>query len=218
MFARLTFFAALAFAPMAAAQDAEPPASAEEIAAARARADRLIAAGEAGPYFENITDSGSPQVRHRGSGMVCSFSDEAYDRITIFPASPGLAKGDDVSCNTRLMDVDFSTYATRYARQFSEEAVVRDSLRAIAQRWPDGRPHDGDLMSASIDGSPRPLVGGYDIVVEGRPMLTLVLVAHREDWSFKGRVTGPVGEGSSPTNLLGAVMFLQALPEGQTKP
>ena len=218
MLARLTFIAALAIAPMAAAQDAPAPASAEEIAAARTYADRLIQIGEAGAYFENITDSGSPTVRHRGSGMVCAFSDEGYDRITIYPASDGVAKGDDVSCNTRLMDVDLSTYATRYARRFSQEDIAADAMRAIAQRWPEGRPHEGELMSASINGNPAPLIGGYDITIEGRPMLTLVLVAHRDEWSFKGRVTGPVGEDASPTNLLGSLMFMQALPESQVRP
>lgn len=194
------------------AQD-EAPASAAEIAAARARADQLIASANAGRYFENVTTDASPRARHKASGLTCSFSDKAYDRISIIPAQGELTEGEDVGCHTRLLDVDISLYATRYARRYEASFIVEDAMRAIVQRWPDAKPHEGELVTATSGDMPAPLIGGFDIEVEGQPKLTLVLVSHRDDWSFKGRVTGPSGD-ETPTNMLGAVMFLMALPGG----
>lgn len=213
MFNRLSiaaFAATILAAGPCFAQD-EAPASAAEIAAASAQADRLIAAGNAGRYFENITTDGAPRVRHKASGLTCSFSDETYDRISIIPAQGGLAEGEDVGCHTRLLNVDISLYATRYARRYDASFIVQDAMRAIVQRWPDAKPFEGDLITATSGDAPAPLIAGFNINVEGQPKLTLVLVSHRDDWSFKGRVTGPADD-ETPTNMLGAVIFLTSLP------
>jgi hypothetical protein len=211
----LCFVLALSSAELCFAQDVEPATSAE-IATARAYADQLIRTGNASAHFENMTTDATPKVRHKASGLTCSFSDERYDRIFILPAQGGLTEGDDVGCNTRLLDVDFSFYATRYARRFEAQFVLEDAMRAIAQRWPQGKLHVGDLMTASSGEGPAPLIAGYDIDVDGHPHLTLVLVSHSDEWSFKGRVTGPAGD-ETPTNMLGAVVFLTALPESATQ-
>jgi hypothetical protein len=100
------------------AQDAaDLPAAPEEIAAARAYADQLIAKGDAAKYFENITRDASATVRHKASGMTCSFSDERYDAIRIYPSNSDIPEGEDVACHTRLMDTDISLYATRYPQR-----------------------------------------------------------------------------------------------------
>lgn len=196
---------------------AEKPPTVEEIAAARSHADQLIATANAARHFENITTDATPTVRHKASGMTCSFSDPGYDKITVYPAQGSIGEGDDVGCNTRLLDVDFSNYATRYARQFSEEDVIQDAMRAIVQRWPGAKPHTEGLMTASVNEAPPQRIAGYDIEIGGSPMLTLVLVTHQGEWSFKGRVTGP-SQGDTPTNLLGALMFSRSLPVEKTTP
>ena len=196
---------------------AEKPPTVEEIAAARSYADQLIVTAHAALHFENITTDASPTVRHKASGMTCAFSNPEYDKITIYPAQGLIREGDDVGCNTRLLEVDFSNYATRYARQFSEEAVIQDAMRAIVQRWPGAKPHTEGLITASVNEAPPQKIAAYDIEVGDRPMLTLVLVTHQGEWSFKGRVTGPSQE-DTPTNLLGAIMFSRSLPAEKTTP
>jgi len=213
MFKRLsavTFALAVFVAGSCFAQDAAP-ASAAEIAAASARADRLIATADASRYFENVTTDASPRARHKASGLTCSFTDERYDRISIIPAQGELVEGEDVGCHTRLLDVDISLYATRYARRYNARFILEDAMRAIANRWPDARPHEGDLITATKGDMPLPLIAGFDIEMEGQPKLTLVLVSHSDEWSFKGRVTGP-SDDETPTNMLGTVIFIMALP------
>jgi len=85
------------------------------------------------------------------------------------------------------------------------------------QRWPDAKPHAEGLITATINDAPAQRVAGYDIKIDGRPMLTLVLVTHQGEWSFKGRVTGP-SEGDTPTNLVGAIMFSRSLPTEKVAP
>ena len=209
-----------AYSTAAHTQDTAPddkPPTVEEVAAARSYADQLIATANAARYFENITTDASPTVRHKTSGMMCAFSNPEYDKITVYPAQGPMGEGDDVGCNTRLMDVDFSNYATRYAHHFNEEAVLQDAMNAIMQRWPDAKPHAEGLITASINEAPAQRVAGYDIQVGGQPLLTLVLVTHQGEWSFKGRVTGP-SEGDTPTNLLGAIMFSRSLPAEKATP
>jgi len=201
------------------AQDAAPenkPPTAEEIAAAHSYADRLIATANAARYFENATTDATPSVRHKASGMTCAFSDPQYDAIYIFPARSSLGEGDDVGCNTRMGDVNFSNYATRYAGEVSEDDVIQDSMNAIRQRFPDAKAHAEGLITATINEGSAQRVAGYDITIDGRSMLTLVLVTQQGEWSFKGRVTGP-SESGMATNLLGALMFSRSLPGGVEK-
>jgi hypothetical protein len=208
-----------AYSAAAHAQDVTPsdnPPTVEQVAAARAHADQLIATANAARYFENITTDAVSTVLHKVSGMTCAFSNPEYDKIAIYPAQGLIGEGDDVGCNTRLMDVDFSNYATRYARQFSEEDIIQDSINAIRQRWPDVKPRTEGLITATLNDGPTQRIAGYDITISDRPMLTLVLVTHQGEWSFKGRVTGP-SEGDTPTNLLGAVLFSLSLPGGREK-
>ena len=213
-------FTLTAFSTATHAQDTvtvDRPPTVEEIVAARSRADQLIATANAARYFESITTDETPTVRHMASGMTCTFSDPEYDKITIYPARGPIGEGDDVSCNTRLADVDFSNYATRYARHFNEEAVLQDAINAIMQRWPDAKPHAGGLITATVNEAPPQRVAGYEIRIGDHPMITLVLVTHQGEWSFKGRVTGP-SEGDTPTNLLGALAFSRSLPAEKTTP
>lgn len=196
----------------ASAQDAaNPPATPEEITTASAYADQLITKGGATKYFENITKDASPTVRHKASGLTCSFSDERYDAVRILPsASSGIPEGEDVSCNTRLMDTDISLYATRYPQRPSPEEVMQSAVAAIGQRWPDAKARRDELISVSVNDGPTPLVTGYDIQVNGQAMATFTFVAHQDDWSFKGRATGPAGD--TPVNLLAAITFTTSLP------
>ena len=41
---------------------------------ARQEADAIIAYGNAAGAFDNITDSGSPTIRHKASGLICRFA------------------------------------------------------------------------------------------------------------------------------------------------
>jgi hypothetical protein len=195
------------------AQDAvEVPATPEEIATASAYADQLIAKGGAAKYFENITKDASATVRHKASGMTCSFSNEQHDAIRIYPSgSSGIPEGEDVGCNTRLMETDLSIYATKYPQRAHAEDIMQSAVAAIVQRWPDAKVHEGELISVSVNDGPSPLVAAYDVKVSGQAMLTVAFVLHKDDWSFKGRATGPTAD-DAPVNLLAALTFTASLP------
>lgn len=196
MIRMLAFTAALVAAPVAAAQEAveAPPATAEQIASARAIADRMIADAGASGIFVNKTDDAVPTVLHVASGMTCSFSGGPRDRLYIFPSPTGrIARGEDVGCISwdETLGIDLTLYATRYQPLPSERAVLEDAVRAIRQRWPDAAPFEGDLVSMSSEGQPAPLQAAFKIQIDGQPMLTVALVSHRDGWGYKARATGP---------------------------
>lgn len=213
MIGRLTFVAALATAHMAVAQEApkDPPATAEEVAEARAVADRIIAEADAERIFVNSTDGNIPTVTHVASGMTCMFDGGQRDRVTIFPAAAGnLPRGDDVACVSydEALKIDLSLYATRYRPLPSEAAVMADARRAIQNRWPDARPYTEGLPSLSMEGRSPTLMAAFKINIEGKDMLTLALVTHRGEWGFKARATGPYNDA------MGVGLYAGMLLEG----
>ncbi len=210
LFIAVPLLAVLLAAPAGVAQTAATP---DQVAEARASADRLIAQADAGAWFENITTDAVPTVRHRPSGMTCRFAGETrYDYIRIFDPQAD-SPGDDVGCNTRAPEGDFSSYATRYADQFSAAEILEDALAAIVGRFPEAKPHSGLLSAASLPGWEPTQVGGFDVVVEGKPRLTLALVTHKGEWSFKGRATGWADNPNYGT--IASLTFLQTLPGAQ---
>ena len=199
MLARLTFIAAVLSAPVAAAQTppsfaaTEIPATAEEIAEARAYADTLIDAANAGAHFVNKTDSAVPEVEHLASGMRCLFNTNGHDRILLFPSqNDRIPLGDDVGCASQeeALVVETTSYATRYRPLPSEDTVVADSVRAIRNRWPDAIPFEGALALMSSAGEETPKFAAFKVTTSQGPMLTMVLVDHVGEWGFKVRATG----------------------------
>ncbi|MFN4288672.1 MAG: hypothetical protein ACK4E3_09290 [Brevundimonas sp.] len=208
---------ALMLALPALGQEAQPagtePVSAEQVAAARAHADAMIASAGAGQWFENITGAdGVPLVRHRPSGMTCRFIGGPSDRIHILSEpDDDLAAGDDVACNTQVLDISITTYATRLADQYTAEEIMQDSMAAIAERWPTGTMIETDLVGITLEGYAAPFAGGYRIPApDGGTYMTLVYVQHDGPWSFKLRATGPDEED---TNVLSAMVLAMGLPE-----
>ena len=202
MIGRLTFIAALLTAPLALAQEATLPserATPEQVEAARAEADRIIAAAGAGDLFANITGNSFPTVRHRTSGLICHFrGSPEVDRILIFPNSP---RGDDVGCTTRDANIWVETtyYATRYTPMPTEAAILDDAMAAIRNRFPSARPFEGELSSASTDGV-TPVSAALVVETNMGTLFTMATVEHQDGWSFKARTTGPL-EKAEQVNL-----------------
>lgn len=218
MIERLTLVLALLVAPVAVAQ-ATPeasPAPPQQIAQARALADRLIEEAGARGIFVNKTEDAVATVLHPASGMRCYF-DGVDDRIVVFPQqSDAVPRGDDVGCIVRHEDlsIDTTTYATRYRPLPSEEAVLADAVSAIRNRWPDATPFDGILASTTAGGFGTPKQAAFKITTPEGPMLTLVVVAHVGDWGYKVRATGPFADPMLVSVTAG--MLMANLQTGQS--
>ena len=206
---RITMAAAIwLIAGAAAAQ--EPKATPQEIAEARARADRLIAEADAAGIFVNATeDDGLARATHVRSGMTCSFDGGPEDRIHIFPGNP---RGDDVGCLSRdeALDIDLTLYATRYRPMPGQAEMLAGARQAIENRWPDAEAYAGALPSMTMEGQQPTGSAAYKIQLGGEQKLTMVLVSHRGEWSFKARSSGPYDEATAVALFTG-VLFEAAL-------
>ena len=213
MIGQLAFIAALMAAPPVAAQEADKPATAEQIAQAKAIADRLIGSAEAEGVFVNSTHDAIARVTHVASGMTCMFDGGPEDRIYIFPNQDDeVPRGDDVGCITRdeALDIDLTLYATRYRPLPEEAAVMADARNAIENRWPDAKPYTGDLTTLSLEGQAPTLMTAYRIMLGDEEKLTMALVSHRDGWGFKARATGPY-EDATGVSLYAGILFEGAL-------
>jgi hypothetical protein len=210
MLARLTFIAALAVAPVAMAQEAPAPAGVEQIAEARARADRLIADGGAAGIFVNSTkDDGLARVTHVPSGMTCTFDGGPEDRLYIFPqGASGIPRGEDVGCISRdnALEIDMTLYATRYRPLPAEADVLASARQAITARWPDATPYTGGLPAMAMEGRSPTQMAAYKVRIEGTEMLTMALVTHRDGWGFKARATGPYADAAGVALFAGVLL------------
>ena len=214
MIAALILIATLVAAPIQEAS--APPATAAEIATARARADALIREGNAVGVFENITEDGSPTIRHRASGLTCAFSGDSRDYVHIFSEGSGaLSRGEDVSCGVWILGAEHTLYATRYPDRHSAEHDLQSAVAALMRRLPNARPHTGDVALVSREGQPEVLLAAYDIEVERQPKLSLILVSKVGEWNFKQRSTGPREDETLP--LMAGMTFVLSLPGGREK-
>jgi hypothetical protein len=221
MIGRLIFIATLLAASAASAQEtaAPPPATPEQIAEARATADRLIREAEAETIFVNKTTSAVPEVQHVASGMRCLFNGNAHDRILIFPVqSDAVPRGNDVGCVAKeeSLRIDTTLYATRYRPLPSEAAALGDAVRAIRARWPDATPYEGDLVSLGAENRDPPLAAAFKVNTPEGPMLTLALIDHLNGWAYKMRATGPFEEAMLTSLYAGTMMTI--LPGQATSP
>jgi|LauGreDrversion2_5_1035112.scaffolds.fasta_scaffold31957_2 hypothetical protein len=211
MIKRLAFLAALLCALPASAQDAEPrPApTAEQIATAKSEADRIIAAGDATDVFENATTSALIVVRHRPSDLLCHFiGDQDRDRLVVIPSSPGTGelRGNDIACSSYIGDIELTLYFTLYADGHSAQENTQRAVDAIINRYPDLKPHPGDLTIISgPDGDPN--WAAFDVTADGRDLMTFVAVTKIGDWMIKARATGPVQDANHVSTLATALMM-----------
>ncbi|HZW15845.1 MAG TPA: hypothetical protein VFF66_06280 [Brevundimonas sp.] len=215
MIGKMVLVTALLAATAAVAQEPDKGATPDQIAAAKAIADRIIGAADAGGIFVNTTDSAMAEVTHVASGMVCVFDGGPEDRISIFPTQGGdIPRGEDVGCVSRdeAVDIDITLYATRYRPLPSEETVLASAGQAIQNRWPDAKVYGGDLPKMSFESRGPTLLAAYRVRLEGGEKLTMALVSHRDGWGFKARATGPF-EDAMAVSMYTGVVFEGALAD-----
>lgn len=219
MIGKMVLVTALLAATAVAAQEPGKGATPDEIVAAKAIADRIIEAADAGGVFINTTDSAMAEVTHVASGMVCVFDGGPEDRISIFPTQGGnIPRGEDVGCVSRdeAVDIDITLYATRYRPLPSEEMILASAQQAIENRWPDAKVYDGDLARMSFEGQGPTLLAAYRVRLDGEDKLTMALVSHRDGWGFKARATGPF-EDAMAVSLYAGVIFEGSLSEREAE-
>ncbi|MDB5428970.1 MAG: hypothetical protein JWP35_86 [Caulobacter sp.] len=179
----------LAPAPALATVSTTSP-SAAEIADARAEADAIAAAAGVQDLFDNVTDSRAPALRHRASGVVCTFEPHSpVNRIVILG---DLARGDHLGCSTRIAGFVQSLYMTRYSEPMSADQVLANSVIAIHQVHPDARPYTGETIALQGPTAPAIKTARFIFKVQGVDEFSRSSAAGHGDWMITLRVTGPL--------------------------
>ena len=88
--------------------------------------------------------------------------------------------------------------------------MLAGARQAIENRWPDAEAYAGALPSMTMEGQQPTGSAAYKIQIGGEQKLTMVLVSHRGEWSFKARSSGPYDEATAVALFTG-VLFEAAL-------
>jgi hypothetical protein len=190
----------LAFSGAAQAQGRlieKTPASAEQIAAARAEGDRLIAAAQGEGVFVNETTGGIVQVRHPESGLICQFIPGLPKNAVTVYSSGSVPRGDDVGCGHNLNQVVLTTFVTRYPGPKTVADVLRESMADIPRQMTDLARFAGS--GVSVEDKPAPAIPPKDRTVirltatfHGKPVFTRTAAAQCGPWIVAQRVTAPI--------------------------
>ncbi|MBI1406798.1 MAG: hypothetical protein GC145_11805 [Caulobacter sp.] len=175
-------------------------------------AGRLVAAAEAEDFFENITDSIVPRLRHRRSGLICSFEPGDRANNVHLYESPAILPGDDVSCGTTVAGVTRTLYATRYSTPVTAEQAIRQAYEEIVQVWKNPELYKGERVSLESEALPQTYV--LQMLVEdkqGRKLFTQANTTKVGGWIYLMRLTGPADQVQA-IQLLGGMSWLTALP------
>ena len=199
----------------------DAPASAADIAKARARADEVIAKGHAQDYFLNITDGAAPKLRHRASGMECVFgvTDPAF--IYVYP-TPGIASGDDVSCTSVAtlatgQKIIWSLYATRPTKMDELEPLLARMVAELKADMPDAAPaeqHFTSLNLAAKKGADVPThrAARFQATTEGHPVYARAAVGVVNGWVVSQRTTAPM-DIARPADMMSEVVLGVAMAD-----
>lgn len=172
---------------------AQAPSGFDPAASAR---EALQKSGAA-EFFEIVPDADFATVQHRASGLQCAWGPNDEVEITVFPATAGVARGEDVGCAHITPFGVHSLYATRYPSDVTAKAALDSAVLGIKTRWPKAksvRPARMTGITAML--SPRmPPSQSAQFVIDdgGRRQMTRVTLAQIDGWTFKSRYSGPVG-------------------------
>lgn len=206
--------ATLVFSAPAVAQTARIEApTAEQLAAASEEADALItgAGDDARHLFENISADGMVRIRHKPSGLICTYVPGAQNNTLQVYRGHGPV-GDDVGCNADIGPAYVTYYATRYGPGYSAMDSARDAAAAIRNRFPDARPYEG--MTAQVQPPEGVSETGYAALLIGpatAPRYTHALTAKVGEWIFKQRMTGDGTQDAITANQIMAGAFFNEI-------
>lgn len=198
-----------------AQQPAGRSRSTAEAAQDKSEAQSLIDSTTHPQLFENVTGNGGPAVRHRATGMVCSFEPGApTNNLVVYRFD---ATTEDVSCNSEFDGAFVTHYAYRYTPKPTAEDEARSALAAVINRYPDWKAYEGTVANLSTEGFDRPTtyVSRGVVTANGGPALTKVLLTQIGDWTLKQRMTVPLedalsGDALSELSMLTVIMDVSA--------
>lgn len=186
-----------------------PPPTAAEIAAARKEADAIAAASGAAAFFDNVTTTASPALKHKASGLVCSFnSGSPINRILLF-RPPG---GDSFGCNTGRGPRSFSVFLDRAPPGRPPiERLIGPLSAAIVKRLPDAKPSGPVMIASGKDDHGEALaphkVAQFTRPTPNGPTEERLAAGYAGDWFLQLRVTEPAADNVT-ADLLNEFAFL----------
>lgn len=187
-----------------------PPPTAEQIAAAKADGEALIARYKVDDLFETLAGAGQPTIRHKASGLLCAYT--SRDSALTIQVYPGKPRGDDVSCGMKVGDFTLTLYATRVGDAADAETLMRQAVSAIKTQHSDLAPFSGHQVAKAVAPNlPDMKTARFQYAENGEPVFTRVSIALARGWMVEERETGPLDHAISGADTIGEFVFVSSL-------
>jgi hypothetical protein len=193
------------------AHAAEPkPPTAEQIAAAKARANDMIHKAGVSDLFEDASEGGLPRARHMRSGLVCNIDEGPEPGLPVFDSA--YPRGDDVACSSHLLGITQTYYATRLGPQVTLDQAMNAVMNDIRSVHGKLEPYKGQVLDISVsqapgEAPPPPMaVSRFVIKLGGKKVFSKVTVMMLDGWMYEQRVTGPLNDATTADLLAGVGM------------
>ena len=189
--------------------ESRPPPIEAEVATARREADAIAAAAHADAWFENVTTTASPALKHKASGLVCTFvSGSPINRLLLFKP-PG---GDSFGCNTSRGPRSYSVFLDRAPPgRPPVEQLIGPLAGAIVKRFPEAKPLNPVLVASGQDDRggalPPHKVAQFTRPTPRGDAEERLAVVYVGDWFLQQRITEPAADNTA-ADLLNELSFL----------
>jgi hypothetical protein len=189
-----------------------PKPSPEAIAAARAEADRILAASGAKEEFDNVTSTSSPMIRHKLSGAVCLFDASGPDNKLV-PEHGEVLRTHGFICHTKADGVDFNLRVIDIGMGWDMDFKL--GLNAITSRIPDVKlikEPFGDMTPMVNDKPlfPPSRTGRFSGTLGRQPVFARVQVVQWKGWTAMLDTVAPL-DTATQTDILAGMTFINAL-------
>jgi hypothetical protein len=184
-----------------------PPTPAQ-IAEARAEADTILAAADAGDVFENVSADGGLALKHKMSGVVCIFNHGSpLNKVMIFHDP----RGTSVGCNTSQGSHSLSLFIDRVpSPPPALEKVASLIAGQIQRRYPDAQRSTNVLTASGKDAAgndlPPHIAFVYTRASSHGPMEEREALGYVGEWFLQQRITEPEANGMA-ADLLNEIVF-----------
>jgi hypothetical protein len=184
-----------------------------QIAIARSEGDRILASGNAGPQFDNVTSSKVIALRHRASGVTCRFDLGQAVGVTLGRIATSTFRDDAVSCLGGDQTFRATLTIVSNRDQFDAAGALTAAVAATRSFFPRLKDFAGEGVTANTPAA-MPEHRAARLVEPPGPnqQYTYLGVAVVGDWILTEQVLGPAAQ-SKAADRLGELSLVTAITD-----
>ena len=171
--------ASLAWSTAGLAAESKPTPPASSIPP-REAAQRIIKAAGAEDLFKAVDAGADPTIRQSSSGLVCVFFPTGDLNALHLNAKQGLPRGEDVTCDTNIQNLNVYTFGARYGPEVTVDSQMARLNEDLAKVLEGGSVQPGPTLEGEHPMRSTAVTG----TMGGQPYDGFAVVGQVGRWTF----------------------------------